>query len=266
MPRIDLTNKPIAVTGASSGIGAAAALACARAGMPVALAARRTRRLDELCRRINDEGGRAVAMPCDVTSQDQCNAMIARTIDEFGSVYAVFANAGIGARQNLLDTPESTLREIFEINFFGTVHTIRAAADPMIRAGAGHILICTSCLSALPSPGYSAYSATKSAQHHIGRALGVELSATGVRVTTVHPVRTETEFFDAMLARNDAADVPRGTPARGQSADHVARAIVRVLSRPRPELWLSCPAEVGFKLASLLPRLTDRLVWGRGGR
>lgn len=260
MTAIDLRNKPIAITGASSGIGAATALACARAGMPVALGARRTDRLEALRQRIIAEGGRAISVRCDVVSPGDCTTLIERASDAFGPVYSVFANAGIGAKHNLLATSEETVREMFEVNLFGTLNTIRAAVPAMIESKSGHILICSSCLSALPTPGYSVYSATKSAQHHLGRALGVELSSAGIHVTTVHPVRTETEFFEAMQSRQGQS-VPRGTPTRSQTAERVADAVVGVLRRPRPELWLSRPTEIGFKLSALFPRLTDRLVW-----
>jgi len=263
MARIDLTGKPIAITGASSGIGAATALACAKAGMPVALAARRTDKLETLAERIRASGGQAIAVQCDVTSQDECDALIARTIEAFGSVYSVFANAGFGAKHTLLDTSGPLLREIFEVNFFGTIHTIRAAASPMLKAHSGHILICTSCLSGLPSPGYSAYSATKSAQHHIGRALNVELASAGVHVTTIHPVRTNTEFFDAMHARKNEAVPPR-THKRSQSPERVANAVVRSLAKPSPEVWMSTPARLGIQLAAIFPRLTDRVIWKKG--
>ncbi len=260
MAKIDLQGKPIAITGASSGIGAVTALACAKVGMPVALAARRTEKLEALKERIEREGGKAIVVRCDVASQDECDAMVERTVEAFGSIYSVFANAGFGAKHDLLDTSEALLREMFEVNFFGTVHTIRAAAKPMLSAQAGHMLICTSCLSALPSPGYSAYSATKSAQHHIGRALGVELAPSGIHVTTVHPVRTRTEFFEAMQLRQ-GADTLKVKDRPGQPAERVADAVIKALRKPRPEIWMSQPARLAAQLAAMCPRLTDRVIW-----
>src|SRR5437868_6360217 len=106
MPRIDLTGKPIAITGASSGIGLATALACARAGMPVALAARREDRLQEAVAKIRGEGGKAIAVRADVDSPQDCRALVERTVAELGSIYAVFANAGYGAYTPITDTPD----------------------------------------------------------------------------------------------------------------------------------------------------------------
>src|SRR6187549_2932574 len=96
MARIELRGKPIAITGASSGIGRATAIACARAGMPVAAAARREDRLEGLVEEINRAGGRAIAVRTDVTDAGDCERLIAGTVEAFGSVYAVYANTGYG--------------------------------------------------------------------------------------------------------------------------------------------------------------------------
>src|SRR5207237_1833907 len=93
---MDLTGKPIAITGASSGIGRATAIACARAGMPVAVGARRADRLESLSAEIAAAGGRAIAVQMDVDKPEDCQRLIDRTIGAFGSIYAVFANAGFG--------------------------------------------------------------------------------------------------------------------------------------------------------------------------
>lgn len=260
MGKIDLTGKPIAITGASSGIGAATAIACARAGMQVTLAARRIDALNAVRDTITAEGGKAIAVGCDVTKPKDCQRLTDETINAFGSIYSVFANAGFGEKHDLLDTPEATLREMFETNFFGTINTIKPAADAMKQAGQGHILICTSCLSAFPSPGYSIYSATKYAQHHIGRALGVELASLGIHSTTVHPVRTRTEFFETMQRRQGTTK-PKDRP--GQSPVKVAGRVVRALEKPRPEVWMNEAARRGLLIAAHLPRLTNKILIGR---
>lgn len=261
MASVELAGKPIVITGASSGIGDALARAAARAGMPVALGARRLDRLEAIAESIRAAGGRAIAVRCDVTRPESCAELVGRSREAFGPAYALFAGAGFGEKHDLLRVPEGVLREMFEVNYFGTLNAIRAAAPEMVERGRGHVVICSSCLSALPTPGYSVYSATKAAQHHAGRALGVELLASGVWVTTVHPVRTETEFFDTMRARRGGVDVPRGTSRPGQTAEFVADRVLGVLERPRPELWLTKRAELGFKLAAVFPKLVDRFVW-----
>lgn len=261
MPPIDLRGKPIAITGASSGIGRAAALACARAGMPVAAAARRTDRLESLVAEIKALGGRAVAVACDVDKPADCAALAQRTIAEFGSIHAVFANAGYGLEKPIHETTDAEMRAIFETNFYGTLNTIRAALPTMLAARAGHVLICSSCLAKLAVPGFGAYSATKAAQDHIARAMRIELAGTGVHVSGVYPVGTTTEFREA--AHRDgrgyaqAVHTPRGFM---QTPQRVADAIVRCLRHPRPEVWTSTPARLTFALGVAFPRLADAVL------
>src|SRR5262245_14017083 len=122
---IDLRDRPIAITGASSGIGAATAIACAQAGMPVVLAARRAEKLDAVVHRIKAGGGRAVAIACDVTDPAQCRAVVDRTVSEFGSIYGAFANAGYGEEASLLEMSDADVRAMFETNFYGALNLVR---------------------------------------------------------------------------------------------------------------------------------------------
>ncbi|MFM9996586.1 MAG: SDR family NAD(P)-dependent oxidoreductase [Phycisphaerales bacterium] len=261
MHPIDLRGKPIAITGASSGIGRAAALACARAGMPVAAAARRTDRLDSLVAEINSHGGRAVAVPCDVDNPGDSATLVRRTIDEFGSIHAVFANAGYGLEKPIHETTDSEMRSIFETNFFGTLNTVRAALPAMLTAHAGHVLICSSCLAKLGVPGFGAYSATKAAQDHIARAMRIELTGTGVHVSGVYPVGTTTEFREAARREGRGYGWAVHTPGGFmQSPGRVADAIVRCLRRPRPEVWTSTSARLLFALGVACPGLADAVL------
>lgn len=258
MSALDLMGKPIAITGASSGIGAATALACARAGMPVALAARRVDRLEALAGQINREGGRAIAVPCDVARVEDCERLIAGTVEAFGSVYSVYANAGYGVEAAALDLPDAQWRAIFETNFWGTLNTIRPAAAHMVRAGRGHVLICSSCLSRITLPFYSAYSATKAAQAHVGRAMRLELEPRGVYVSTVHPISTETEFSDSVRTETGRPRTIRHIPKRfSQTPEQVAAATVRCLRRPRAEVWTSTFTRLGMAVSQALPGIED---------
>ena len=267
-PPVDLKGKPVLITGASSGIGAATAIACAQAGMPVVLTARRQGKLDAVAKHIESLGGQALAHPCDVTDPEAVRAAVAACVDRFGAVYAAFANAGYGFERRALDADDAAWRDIFETNFFGTLHTVRAAVDAMTadREGepfrGGHLLICSSCLSNLPVPRYAAYCATKAAQKHLGRALRIELQDRDIAVSTVHPVGTRTEFFDT--AQQNTAELggavrllDRTKSATMQPPERVARAVVRCLRRPRPEVWTSCAFRLASALTAISPRLTD---------
>lgn len=270
---VDLRNKPIAITGASSGIGAATAIACAKAGMPVALGARRTDKLEAIVRRIRDQGGRAIAVPMDVAEPDQCRALIDATVAEFGSLYAVYANAGYGVEKPVHEMNIDEVRVMFEINFFGTLNTIRPALEQMRRSGPsrdgsprGHILICSSCLGKMFLPYFSVYSATKAAQSHIGRAMNLELRPEGITVSTVHPISTRTEFFDTVERLSGNGKMIAHSPEMfTQTAEFVAGRTVACLRRPRPEVWTGLAGHFvrfGMSVNTLFPRIADLSLYG----
>lgn len=255
---IDLAGKPIAITGASSGIGQATALACAEAGMPVALAARRADRLEDAKRRIESAGGRATTFTLDVTDADASARLIDHTVEHFGSVYSVYANAGFGFERPHHETSREDLRAIFETNLWGSLNVIDPALPRMIDAGAGHVIICASCLSKIGIPYYGPYCATKAAQDYLGRAMRHELAPKGVHVSTVHPIGTRTEFFDEAKARSGGSSLMDRTPnAAMQSPERVASAIVKCLRKPKGEVWTSTPTRLALGLAVAMPGLTD---------
>ncbi|MBL8747408.1 MAG: SDR family NAD(P)-dependent oxidoreductase [Phycisphaerae bacterium] len=258
---ISLTDKPIVITGASSGIGLATAFECARAGMPVVLAARREDRLRDAVDRIRSQGGRAVSIVCDVADPEASAKMIDVCLSSFGSIYSVFANAGYGIEKPVHEMPDADVRAMFEVNFFGTLNTIRPALPHMIRAGAGHVLVCSSCLAKFSIPYFSIYSATKAAQNHISRAMNLELRAKGIRVSSVHPIGTSTEFFQTAQRLSGDQAILEHTPAFfTQSPEKVAKAVVKCLRSPRPEVWTSTFVRVGMALSGLVPRIADRAV------
>ncbi|MHC4109279.1 MAG: SDR family NAD(P)-dependent oxidoreductase, partial [Planctomycetota bacterium] len=185
----DLTGHVIVITGASSGIGAAAAIACAEAGMDVVLNARRAEKLEAVADEIRRRGGRAALVVGDVAEQGVSARMLDVAEHRFGRFDAVFANAGYGLDLPVIDTTEEQLRKIFEVNFFAGVDLLREAAQRWLAARRrGHLLMCSSCVAKFTLPYYSAYSATKAAQNHICRAMRLELEPHGIHVASVHPI------------------------------------------------------------------------------
>ncbi len=258
---MDLQGKPIAITGASSGIGLATALACARAGMPVAVGARRADRLESLVRQIKDRGGRAIAVAVDVTRPEDCSRLVETAIGEFGSLYSVYANAGYGYERAFHESTDQQIREIFETNFWGSLNLVRPALAYMLPRKQGHILMCSSCLSKIGVPFMSAYSATKAAQDHFGRGMRHELRSQGIFVSTVHPVRTTTELFDEVARRSGGSRrYAKGNELFQQTAERVADATVRCLRRPRGEVWTSLGMRLALAVATAMPGLADLAI------
>lgn len=267
MPRIDLTGRPIVITGASSGIGAATAVACARAGMPVVVGARRADKLRAVVERIAGEGGRAVSRECDVTSPEQCRDLVEACRREFGTVYAVYANAGYGEECPLDGTTDAQVRAMFETNFFGSLNVIRPALEIM-KANPGphrgHVLWCSSCLGKMSVPYYSIYCATKAAQNHVSRAMNLELRERGIFSTSVHPIGTRTEFFQQVRERAKGNKIMHYTPESSmQTPELVARKTLDALRAPRPEVWTGVQGwavRIGMSLATMMPSTADRVM------
>lgn len=264
MPTIDLANRPIAITGGSSGIGAATAIACARAGMPVALGARRTDKLQQVVKRITDAGGRAIAVPMDVTSPEDSRRLIDECVRAFGSIYAVYANAGYGVEVGVADMSDADMRAIFETNVFGSLNVVRPALERMkTNPGPhrGHVLWCSSCVGKLTLPYYGAYCATKAAQNHLSRALNLELKGQGIFSTSVHPLTTRTEFFDQVRTRGQGKKIIDYTPdAAMQTPELVANKTLAALRRPHPEVWTGIKGvgtRVGMAISMALPGIAD---------
>lgn len=260
---VDLRDKAVAITGASSGIGAATALSCARAGMPVALFARRADRLDAVRARIGALGGRAIVVAGSVDEDADCERLIQETQEAFGSVYAVIANAGYGQEEPAWSMDEADIRAMFETNFYGSLRVVRPALATMRARGEGHVVFVSSCLSKIGIPRYAAYCATKAAQDHFARAMRHELAGDGIAVSSVHPIGTKTEFFDEAAKRSDggASLLDRGTERFMQPPERVARAIVKRLRNGRGgEVWTSLPTRLALGLATAMPGTTDAIL------
>jgi NADP-dependent 3-hydroxy acid dehydrogenase YdfG len=187
------TDPVFLITGASSGIGAATARAAARAGHRLVLAARSADKLDRLA---DELGGpeRALAVTCDVTEWPDQQAMVARTLDSFGRLDVVFANAGFGAKRGFQAETVEHWRSMVLTNVYGAALTIRATIDAL-RETRGHLLITGSVAGRRAMPG-SLYSATKWAVTAMGESARQELNGTGVRVTVIEPGMTDTPFFE----------------------------------------------------------------------
>jgi len=257
MPR-NLRDKTILITGASSGIGRATAMACAAAGMHVSMMARRESKLRDAASAVSALGTRAHFFVGNVADPGAVRAWIEEADGALGRVDAVLANAGYGASIPVLDMTDADVRGMFDVNVHGTLHVLRAALPYVMTTEGGlrHLLVTSSCLSELGPPGAGVYAATKAAQDSIAQALRAELAGEDVSVSSVHPVGTKTEFFDVAGeqgtpgSRMDPPEVFMQTPER------VAKRIVKCLRRPRAEVWPMRTARVAAGLATVFPGVT----------
>lgn len=256
--RIELEGKPIIVTGASSGIGKAAAIFCARKGMPVALFARSKDKLEIVKEEIERDGGTAIVVVGAVEDVDANLELIAKSEEAFGDVYSVIANAGYGQEAECATMAIAEIRAMFEVNFYGSLNLVQPMVAKFRERGVGHAMMVSSGLSKIGLPYYGAYCATKAAQDHFCRAMRLELAGTGVMVSSVHPVLTKTEFH-AAAAEKSGGKLNVGRSERMQSPERVAGAIVRCLKKPKGEVWTSWSSRIGLGVSVMMPGVTD---WG----
>ena len=218
-----MSDPVLLITGASSGIGAATARAAAEQGYRLVLAARREDDLERLAGELGGEE-RARAVRCDVTEWDQVEALAAAAIEAFGSVDAVFANAGFGATRGFLEESPEQWRSMVLTNVLGVALTIRATLPHLLERGTGHFLITGSVAGRRALPG-SLYSATKWAVSAIGEALRQELRSMHdnqrIRVTLIEPGMVDTPFFEN-----------RPGPEKALHDEDIAAAVIYALSQP----------------------------------
>ena len=207
----------LAITGASTGIGAATARHAVEAGWQVVLGARSEDKLAALAEELGGEE-RALAIRCDVTDWDDQQAFVQAALERFGGLDAIFANAGFGAKRGFLEESVEHWKAMIDTNIYGCALTIRAALPHFRERGQGHFLLTSSVAGRLNLPG-SLYSATKHAVTAMGHSLRAELEDSGIRVTLIEPGMVATPFFD-------------NPPSRALDADDVARAVIYALEQP----------------------------------
>ncbi len=248
----------VAVTGASAGIGRAAAIRLARDGARVAMCARRRDRLDLLAADIVRAGGDALAVPADVTREADMDHFVRAAVERFGRLDVMICNAGFGVAGALDGISPDQMRALVDTNFMGTFLAARAALPVFRRQGRGHLIVVSSIVGKRAVPFMGAYAATKFAQVGLAEALRAECLGTDIHVTLVYPVSTDTDFFDVMT-RETGTRVERAFGPR-QRVETVADAIAQAIARPVPEVYPYWKARALVWLNAVAPGLTDRFV------
>ena len=212
-------SKVVLITGASSGLGEATALACAAAGHRVALVARRVERIQELERRIGRPEA-VLTIPADVRSPESIREMAAQAVARFGRIDALVANAGVGRDAPVVESTEEDLLQQMEVNVLGVIRCAREVLPGMLARRSGHILTVSSMAGEIPFGGSAIYCATKGAVTAFSEALRREVAGAGIHVSTIIPGFIQSEM---------TAHMPRRMPP----ASVVGDLVVRLLHRPR---------------------------------
>ncbi|HEU5236905.1 MAG TPA: SDR family NAD(P)-dependent oxidoreductase [Pyrinomonadaceae bacterium] len=184
---MDWTNKVVLITGASSGIGRGLAVNLARRGAAVGLLARRRVILDQIAAEIINAGGRARALPADVTQVDSVRGAVEELRQQFGPIDVLVANAGISINTSVPNLCEKEIAELINVNVIGVINSVSAVLPNMIRQGHGHLVVNSSLAAYRGLPKSAAYCASKAAISSFFEALRIDLKGSGVDVTIIHP-------------------------------------------------------------------------------
>jgi NADP-dependent 3-hydroxy acid dehydrogenase YdfG len=228
-----LDGKIALVTGASSGIGEATAVALAGAGAAVAIGARRKDRLDALAARLRDGGSRPLQLDLDVTDESACADAVARTRDELGGLDILVNNAGVMLLGTIVGADTEDWRRMLSTNVLGLMYMTHAAIDGMVEQGSGDVVNISSVAGRQARKGAGVYNASKWAVNAFSESLRQEVTGRGVRIGLVEPGAVTTELTDHITQPGaKEAAVQMYTSMRALHSDDVARAVLYLVTQP----------------------------------
>jgi NADP-dependent 3-hydroxy acid dehydrogenase YdfG len=228
-----LDGKVALVTGASSGIGEATAVALAEAGAAIAIGARRKDRLDALSARLRGTGASVLQLDLDVTDEGACADAVRRTREELGGLDILVNNAGVMLLGTIVGADPEDWRRMLSTNVLGLMYMTHAAIDGMVEQGSGDIVNISSVAGRTARLGAGVYNASKWAVNAFSESLRQEVTGRGVRISLVEPGAVATELREHITqAEAKAAADQHATSIRSLQSDDIARAILYVVTQP----------------------------------
>lgn len=257
---MEIINKIVWITGASSGLGRGMALEFASLGAIVAISARRVAELNEVVREIEAKQGKARAYYCDVLDSKSIEVCVHQIISDFGRLDIAVANAGYGVLGKIEELSESDWHRQLAVNVTGLALTCKFAL-PHLRNTKGRLALIGSVAAFVPNPGVGAYGASKAAVQNIGESLQVELKGSGVSCTTIHP-----GFVESNIARidNDGTFHPERQDPRPANlmwtTEKAAKVMVKAIDRRKKVFVFTGHGRILVSIAKLSPSLVRNIV------
>jgi short-subunit dehydrogenase len=255
---MNLQNAVVVITGASSGIGRAAALEFASKGSAVVVAARSEKQLQEVAKQCDRLGGRGLATAVDVKSEGQVRELARKAIETFGKIDVWVNNAGVTLFGRIEETPYEACRQVMETNFFGYLHGARGVIPHFREQGRGVLINVSSMVGKVGQPYTSMYVASKFAINGFSECLRMELmDAPDIHVCTVLAGSIDTPLFQHGANYTGRAAKPI-EPV--YSAEKAADTIVRLAEHPRREVYVGSAAAMLHFTRTIAPPLAERMV------
>lgn len=260
MPKRKFRDRTVVITGGARGIGRALARSFGGAGARIAVLDLPTSPLTETREELRALGIEAIALPCDITHNEQVKASFEGIRGELGKVDVLINNAGIVHRSAFADTRPEVFRRVMEVNFFGALHCTQACIS-QLTAQKGLIIVVSSIAGLAPLYGRSGYAASKHALHGLFESLSAEVAEQGVGVLMVSPSFTESGLESRTLGPDgERIDRPRSKVGRMSSPDDVAAAVLRAAHSGRRRLVLTPVGKTSSLLSRIAPGLYQRLM------
>ncbi len=225
---MEIKGKVVLITGASAGIGLATARVYAREGARLALVARSVDRLTQLVETLRADGHEAIVIPADLRIPDEARRAVAEAICHYGRLDILINNAGQAAAGTIADLSLDDFQQIINLNIYGPLAAMQAAIPQMRAQGGGMIINVSSMVSKMRIPALAAYAATKVALNMLTDTARVELAPDSIRLITVFPRLTATDFAKNSLGNQELRHRQREnvTVMQADSPEHVAERIL----------------------------------------
>ncbi|MCC6419044.1 MAG: SDR family oxidoreductase [Gemmataceae bacterium] len=253
----DLRGRRILITGASSGIGRALAEQLADAGARLVLAARSADRLDELASTLTAKGADALAVPTDITRDEDRRHALHAAVERLGGLDVLINNAGVASWAHFADATEAILRQVMEVNFFAPAELIRLAIPVLVQGQQPAVVNVASMCGKRGMPAWSEYSASKFALCGLTEALRAEMARFDIDVLLILPGLTRSNLHQGLLKNEGRMKIDFDD---GMPPETVAAGIVAALRKNRAETVLGREAKWMLRVNRFFPRLLDRLI------
>jgi dehydrogenase/reductase SDR family member 7B len=257
---MNVKQKTIWITGASSGIGRALAVNLSRRGVRLILSARSAERLED-CRQACTDSERHVVLPLDLTNLPSLEEASRQALQKHGPIDILINNGGISQRSVVVETRLEVDRRIMEVNFFGAVALTKLVLPSMVSRKLGHIVVISSVTGKFGTPFRSAYAASKHALHGFFESLRAELWGEGIRVTMICPgfVRTHISV-NALKGDGSTLGSMDAAQAAGMDPEICAEKIVRAVEAERNEVYIGGKEKLGVYLQRFVPDLFALII------